>query len=70
MLAPYLEFLQPGAVVLICPQGAASSDAAHTVFTDQAALATLAGELGLRVEQQYSFPLPRFTGKVFTYNGS
>jgi hypothetical protein len=38
------------------------------VFTDQPALAALAGELGLRVERQYSFPLPRRAGRVFTYN--
>ncbi len=70
VLAPYLPHLEPAArIVLICPQERGfASDHTHTVFTDQAALAALAGDLGLRVERQYSFPLPRLTGKVFTYN--
>jgi hypothetical protein len=28
----------------------------------------LSEALGLGVARQYSFPLPRFAGKVFTYN--
>lgn len=70
VLAPYLPYLQPGAqVVLICPQERGfASDATHTVFTDQAALAALAEKLGLVVTKQYSFPLPRAAGRVFTYN--
>lgn len=70
VLGPYLGFLRPAAVVvLICPQERGfASDPTHTVFTDQAALAALSGELGLSVERQFSFPLPRMTGRVFTYN--
>jgi SAM-dependent methyltransferase len=70
VLRPYLPYLRPGAVVvLICPQERGfASDPTHTVFTDQPALAALAGDLGLAVERQFSFPLPRMTGKVFTYN--
>jgi SAM-dependent methyltransferase len=70
VLAPYLPYLEPAArIVLICPQERGfASDATHTVFTDQPALAALAGELGLRVQRQYSFPLPRRAGRVFTYN--
>ena len=30
--------------------------------------AALCTALGLTVEKQYSFPFPRFAGKVFTYN--
>jgi hypothetical protein len=65
-----LPFLEPDAVVvLICPQERGfASDPTHTVFVDQAALAGLAAELGLRTERQFSFPLPRRAGKVFTYN--
>ena len=64
VLAPYAPFLEPDAVVvLICPQERGfASDPTHTVFVDQAALAALAGELGLRVQRQYSFPLPRRAG--------
>jgi hypothetical protein len=70
VLGGYLPFLEPGAVVvLICPQERGfASDPTHTVFVDQAALAGIAEGLGLRVQRQYSFPLPRFTGRVFTYN--
>lgn len=70
VLAPYLPFLEPAArVVLICPQERGfASDPTHTVFTDQEALAALVGELGLRVERQFAFPLPRATGRVFLYN--
>jgi SAM-dependent methyltransferase len=67
---PYLPYLAPGArVVLICPQERGfASDETHTVFTDHAALRALSEDLGLSVQRQFSFPLPRFTGKVFTYN--
>jgi SAM-dependent methyltransferase len=70
VLRPYLPYLRPGAVVvLICPQERGfASDPTHTVFTDQPALAALAAELGLAVERQFSFPLPRMAGRVFTYN--
>jgi len=70
VLAPYVPFLEPDAVVvLICPQERGfASDPTHTVFVDQPALAALAGELGLRTERQFSFPLPRRAGKLFTYN--
>lgn len=70
VLRPYLAYLAPGAkLVLICPQERGfASDSTHTVFTDNARLKDLAEELGLQVERQYSFPLPRWTGKIFTYN--
>ena len=70
VFAPYLPYLEDGAVVvLICPQERGfASDPTHTVFTDQSALAALARELGLTVERQYSFPLPRAAGRVFTHN--
>ncbi|NMI01542.1 class I SAM-dependent methyltransferase [Pseudonocardia sp. K10HN5] len=70
VLGRYLPYLAPGArVVLICPQERGfASDATHTVFTDHAKLRDLCDELGLEVEREFSFPLPRFTGKVFTYN--
>lgn len=70
VLAPYLPYLAPRAtVVLICPQERGfASDETHTTFTDQAALARLARDLGLDVTKQYSFPLPRAAGRFFTYN--
>lgn len=70
VLAPYLPHLADDAVVvLICPQERGfASDPTHTVFTDQSALAQLADELGMSVARQFSFPLPRAAGKLFTYN--
>ncbi|GAA2548653.1 methyltransferase type 11 [Pseudonocardia hydrocarbonoxydans] len=70
VLRGYLPFLEPGAVVvLICPQERGfASDPTHTVFMDQSALAGIVDELGLVPQRQYSFPLPRLTGRVFTYN--
>jgi len=70
VIRPYLAYVRPGSpVVLICPQERGfASDATHTVFTDHAALRALVAELGLTFRREFSFPLPRFTGKVFTYN--
>jgi Methyltransferase domain. len=70
VLEPYLPYLAADArVVLICPQERGfASDATHTVFTDQTSLGELARHLGLRVDKQFSFPLPRFAGRAFTYN--
>jgi SAM-dependent methyltransferase len=70
VLAGYLDYLAPGGVVvLICPQERGyASDATHVEFTDLDGLADVAAQLGLEVERRMSFPLPRFAGKVFTYN--
>lgn len=70
VLRDYLPHLQPGGrVVLICPQERGfASDATHTVFLDDDALRQVCAELGLVLQRQRSFPLPRWTGKLFTYN--
>ncbi len=70
VLRPYLRFLRPGArIVLICPQQRGyRSDATHTEFLDDAALARIVSDLGARLEGQRSFPFPRPVGHVFTYN--
>jgi SAM-dependent methyltransferase len=70
VLRPYLRFLAPGArLVLICPQQRGfRSDATHTEFLDDAALADVVGALGARLDAQRSFPFPRPVGRVFTYN--
>lgn len=67
MYLPYIR--RGGRVVFITPQerGYASDDT-HVAFSDFDALRRLAERLGLTVERQYSFPLPRFAGKAFTYN--
>lgn len=70
VLGIYLPLVKPGGkVVFITPQERGyASDATHISFTDFAALHTLCADLGLTVEKSYSFPFPRWAGKVFTYN--
>lgn len=66
----YLPYLKPGGKVLfICPQERGyASDPTHVRWTTGEDLMDLSTSLGLRPEKWRSFPLPRFTGKAFTYN--
>lgn len=66
----YLDYLRPGGkVVFICPQEKGyTSDPTHVRFCGFPELRRLAELLGLRVDRQYSFPLPRIAGRVFPYN--
>jgi 2-polyprenyl-3-methyl-5-hydroxy-6-metoxy-1,4-benzoquinol methylase len=70
ILGSYLPYLRPGGrVVLITPQERGQvSDPTHVRFVDFGASARLAASLGLIVERQYSFPLPRAAGTLFRYN--
>ena len=70
LLTTYLHFLRPqGRVVLITPQEIGfNSDPTHVQFTDFEVLRRIAERNGLRTEKQYSFPFPRFAGRVFKYN--
>lgn len=70
VLESYLPMIRPaGRVVMITPQERGyASDSTHVTFTDLAALDVLARDLGLVPERSYSFPFPRFVGRVFTYN--
>ena len=70
VVAGYLPFLRPGGrVMFICPQERGyASDATHVTWTTGDDLAALARDLGLEPEPWFSFPLPRRTGRVFTYN--
>jgi 2-polyprenyl-3-methyl-5-hydroxy-6-metoxy-1,4-benzoquinol methylase len=70
VLGRYLPFLRPGGrVVLITPQEKGfPTDPTHVRFCGFAELSRLAGDLGLTVLRQYSFPFPRPAGRVFTYN--
>jgi 2-polyprenyl-3-methyl-5-hydroxy-6-metoxy-1,4-benzoquinol methylase len=70
VLGSYLPYVRPGGrVVIITPQERGyASDATHVRFAGYAEVAKLCADLGLTVERQYSFPLPRFAGKLFTYN--
>jgi SAM-dependent methyltransferase len=70
LLREYLPVVRPGGRVLVfCPQEAGfRSDATHIEFTDFDRLRAAANETGLRIEREYSFPLPRAFGKTFVYN--
>lgn len=72
LIRSYLGYLDPwyGRVVLVAPQerGFAWQSDAHVEFMDFAKLAGILVELGFRPERQFSFPLPRFTGRWFVYN--
>lgn len=55
--------------MLITPQEAGyESDVTHVEFMDDVKLRRLCDAIGLRVDRDYSFPLPRFAGRIFTYN--
>jgi SAM-dependent methyltransferase len=70
LVAEYLPFVRPaGRVVLITPQEAGfRSDASHVEPFDSDALAALLARIDCDVERRYSFPFPRFAGRVFPHN--
>jgi 2-polyprenyl-3-methyl-5-hydroxy-6-metoxy-1,4-benzoquinol methylase len=70
LVAEYLPRLAPrGQVILITPQEAGfASDDTHVRFLDLDALAAIIQALGLRVERAFSFPFPRWAGRLFRYN--
>lgn len=70
VMQSYLPYLRPGGRVLfICPQERGyASDPTHVRWTTGEDLMDLSRDLGLEPEPWTSFPLPRFTGKVFIYN--
>jgi SAM-dependent methyltransferase len=70
LISEYLRFLKPGGkLCLICPQEAGfKTDATHVNFVDFDKLAKVCTDLGFDVQRSYSFPFPRFVGKVFPYN--
>jgi len=70
LLGVYLPYLRDGGrVVVIVPQEAGfRSDPTHVTFLDLDDLAEIEAANGLAREAGYSFPLPRFAGRVFTHN--
>ena len=70
LVTTYLPHLRPGGrAVFICPQERGyASDPTHVRFMGFAELEALATGVGLTVEQSYSFPFPRATGRWFPYN--
>jgi SAM-dependent methyltransferase len=70
LLREYLCYVKArGKVVLITPpQAGFRSDETHVEFVDFARAGTVLRTNGLEIVRQYSFPLPRYVGKLFKYN--
>ncbi len=70
LLETYLPFIRPGGrVVLVTPQERGfASDSTHTQFVSGDQLVALCLAHGLVVDRWRSFPLPRWTGRLFIYN--
>lgn len=70
LLAKYLPCLKKsGRIIIFCPQEKGySSDDTHITFFDHNKIQELLKNLSIVTERKYSFPFPRFVGKVFKYN--
>ena len=70
VITAYLPYLKPGGnLVLICPQEKGfPTDPTHIRWVNDAELRKTGTRLGFIEVKNYSFPLPRFAGKLFTYN--
>ena len=70
LLKLYLPVLKSrGKVIIICPQEAGyKSDPTNVEFMDFSKLHNINKQLGLSVLREYSFPFPRFMGRLFIYN--
>lgn len=70
LVRQYLPFLKPGGTVcFITPQERGyHTDDTHVTFVDFDGLESLTRDLGLSERRRYSFPFPRFAGKLFPYN--
>lgn len=70
LLREYDALLRPGGrLIVMTPQEAGfRSDATHVELMDFARLSRISERLGFTVERRYSFPFPRWAGRVFTYN--
>jgi len=71
LIRSYLGYLTPlGRIILFTPQerGFAWQSDVHVEFMDFSKLESILSELGSCVERRYSFPFPRFLGRLFVYN--
>lgn len=58
-----------GKLIVRCPQERGyASDATHVEFMDFDKLRLAASDAGFDVCREYSFPFPRFMGRIFIYN--
>jgi SAM-dependent methyltransferase len=70
LLQEYERLVRPGgALILIAPQEAGfKSDRTHVEMMDFVRLRRIAERVGFPPERAFSFPLPRWAGRFFTYN--
>src|SRR5439155_15819637 len=70
VLQTYEPLLRPGGrAILISPQEAGfRSDPTHVELMDFTRLSRVSDRLGFRTERAFSFPFPRWAGRIFTYN--
>lgn len=70
LIGRYLIYLKPrGKVILITPQERGQrSDRTHVEFMDFDKLNYIGEHLSLKTVSYYSYPFPRWVGKVFIYN--
>ena len=70
LIIEYLFYVRSGGrVVTQTPQERGSpSDPTHVRFVDFDAVERMCVSLGVVVQRRYSFPFPRWAGKVFAYN--
>ena len=70
IIKAYLPYLKKGGkLVIITPQESGYKiDNTHVKFVDFKVVDSIFKEFGLETIKQYSFPFPRFVGKVFPYN--
>jgi SAM-dependent methyltransferase len=70
LLRKYRSVLKDGGrLIIICPQERGfASDATHVDFMDFEKIRRAASESGFEVYREFSFPFPRFMGRIFIYN--
>ena len=70
LLREYIHLVKPGGqLIMITPQEAGyKTDATHVEFMDFHKLNDISKQLGFVTHREFSFPFPRFAGRVFIYN--
>ena len=70
LIERYRALVKPGGqLILIAPQEAGfATDPTHVEFLDFGRLRRIASQAGFEPSRWFSFPLPRWAGRLFTYN--
>jgi predicted SAM-dependent methyltransferase len=70
LLNEYIPRLKPnGKIICVCPQEKGyASDKTHVIFYNFETITSLLSEMGCTLERSFSFPFPRWAGKLFIYN--